>query len=388
MTGERRRHAGHGPSRRTWESDGSGHVTGDPQMTSWSDDLAADVVVVGAGNAAMCAALAARERARVIVLERATEIERGGNTAFTAGAMRVAYDGVEELRRADARSVRRTEMSPPTSATTPEAAVLRRTWPGVTEYRTDPDLVETAGRPEPRDPALDGDQGGPLRPDLRTPGVQGRWSVQVLGRADRRGLRRRAGPGRGLDADRRRRRDRGPLRRPRGAALIADDDGRPRRPRQAGRRHRATFRASAVVLAAGGFQANTEWRTRYLGPGWDLAKVRGTRFNTGDGLRMALDIGRHAARHWSGCHAVRLGPQRARVRRPGGRRRLPEAQLSVRDHGQRRGRALPRRGRRLPQLHLRQVRPRDPGPAPPVRLAGLRRQGRPPAARRVPHPRR
>jgi tricarballylate dehydrogenase len=60
----------------------------------------------------------------------------------------------------------------------------------------------------------------------------------------------------------------------------------------------------SVVLAAGGFQANVEWRTRYLGPGWDTAKVRGTRFNTGDGLRMALDIGAMAAGQWSGCHAV------------------------------------------------------------------------------------
>jgi tricarballylate dehydrogenase len=57
-------------------------------------------------------------------------------------------------------------------------------------------------------------------------------------------------------------------------------------------------------LAAGGFQANTEWRTRYLGPGWELAKVRGTRFNTGDAIRMALDIGAAPAGNWSGCHAV------------------------------------------------------------------------------------
>jgi tricarballylate dehydrogenase len=60
----------------------------------------------------------------------------------------------------------------------------------------------------------------------------------------------------------------------------------------------------AVVLAAGGFQANTEWRTRYLGPGWELAKVRGTRFNTGDAIRMALDIGAQPVGNWSGCHAV------------------------------------------------------------------------------------
>jgi len=64
------------------------------------------------------------------------------------------------------------------------------------------------------------------------------------------------------------------------------------------------LKAKAVVLAAGGFQANTEWRTRYMGPGWELAKVRGTRFNTGDAIRMALDIGAAAHGNWSGCHAV------------------------------------------------------------------------------------
>ena len=45
-------------------------------------------------------------------------------------------------------------------------------------------------------------------------------------------------------------------------------------------------------------------RTRYLGPGWELAKVRGTQFNTGDGINMALNIGAQSAGHWSGCHSV------------------------------------------------------------------------------------
>ena len=62
--------------------------------------------------------------------------------------------------------------------------------------------------------------------------------------------------------------------------------------------------AQSIVLASGGFQSNTEWRTRYLGPGWELAKVRGTRFNTGDGIRMALDAGASPQGNWSGCHAV------------------------------------------------------------------------------------
>jgi tricarballylate dehydrogenase len=64
------------------------------------------------------------------------------------------------------------------------------------------------------------------------------------------------------------------------------------------------LRARSVVLACGGFEANPEWRTRYLGPGWDLAKVRGSRYNTGDGIRMALDIGAAPRGNWSGCHAV------------------------------------------------------------------------------------
>src|SRR5205823_639977 len=62
--------------------------------------------------------------------------------------------------------------------------------------------------------------------------------------------------------------------------------------------------ARAIVLACGGFEANPEWRTRYLGPNWDLARVRGTRHNTGEGIKMALDIGAQPYGHWSSCHAV------------------------------------------------------------------------------------
>src|SRR6185295_7041023 len=89
----------------------------------------------------------------------------------------------------------------------------------------------------------------------------------------------------------------------RALSLIADDDGvhgvvvkKDNRTQE--------VRSRTVVLAAGGFQANTEWRTRYMGPGWELAKVRGTRFNTGDAIRMALDAGAAATGNWSGCHAV------------------------------------------------------------------------------------
>ena len=60
----------------------------------------------------------------------------------------------------------------------------------------------------------------------------------------------------------------------------------------------------SVILASGGFESNSDWRTRYLGPGWDLVKVRGTRHNMGEGIKMALDIGAMPYGNWSGCHAV------------------------------------------------------------------------------------
>ena len=63
------------------------------------------------------------------------------------------------------------------------------------------------------------------------------------------------------------------------------------------------IRSKAVVLACGGFEANAEMRARYLGPGWDTVHVRGVPFNTGDGFRMAIDIGALPHGSWSTCHA-------------------------------------------------------------------------------------
>lgn len=58
-----------------------------------------DVVVVGAGNAAFSAAHAAVERVgRVLVLEKAPREWAGGNSYFTAGAIRTTYDNLEDLR--------------------------------------------------------------------------------------------------------------------------------------------------------------------------------------------------------------------------------------------------------------------------------------------------
>ena len=100
-----------------------------------------DVVIVGAGNAALCAALAAAESgATVLVLERAPAAEAGGNSRFTAGAFRCVYDGVDDLK-ALMPDLTAEEIANTDFGTYTEAQFFDDMG-RVTEYRTDPELCE------------------------------------------------------------------------------------------------------------------------------------------------------------------------------------------------------------------------------------------------------
>src|SRR5271167_1444831 len=113
---------------------------------------ATDVIVVGAGNAAFCAALAAAEQGvSVLMLERASEAEAGGNSRFTAGAFRCVYDGVDDLR-ALMPDLTDAEVSVTDFGTYTEAQFFDDMG-RITEYRTDPELCEllvTRSRPTMR----------------------------------------------------------------------------------------------------------------------------------------------------------------------------------------------------------------------------------------------
>ena len=255
------------------------------------------VVVVGGGNAALCAAIAARERgADVLLLERAPFEQRGGNSRFTAGGMRVAYDGVEDLR-ALMPDLSETEL-----ARTDFGAYPRDQFYDdmgrVTQYRTDPDLAAKLIDESLATLHWMAGHGVRFLP------MYGRQSFERDGKARFwGGLTVEAwggGPGLvdGLTAIAERMGV--TLRYGVRAQALALTDGRVNGVRVQGE----TVAADAVVLACGGFEANAAWRTRYLGAGWELAKVRGTRFNTGDGIRMALNVGAASRGHWSGCHAV------------------------------------------------------------------------------------
>ena len=100
-----------------------------------------DVIVVGGGNAALCAALSASEHgARVALLERAPEDERGGNSAFAGGTFRAVYEGLEDVRKLvpDLSDEEIAETDFGSYSTDQFFDDMAR----VTRYRTDPDLCE------------------------------------------------------------------------------------------------------------------------------------------------------------------------------------------------------------------------------------------------------
>ena len=259
-----------------------------------------DVIVVGGGNAALCAALSAKETAkRVLVLERAPESEAGGNSRFTAGLLRIVYNGADDLGRLielSREEIERTDFG------TYTAEQFLDDMARVTEYRCDPDLTEALVK-----------QSFPTALWMRKKGVRftaawGRQAFKIDGRFKFwGGLTLEAiGGGPGLVESLTAAAKKNGIEiwyLASATSLIADDAGvHGVVVKRAGKT--TEVKAKAVVLAAGGFQANAEWRARYLGPGWELAKVRGTRFNTGDAIRIALDIGAQPVGNWSGCHAV------------------------------------------------------------------------------------
>ena len=261
-----------------------------------------DVIIVGAGNAAFCAAHAARDHgASVLILEKAPKEKAGGNSYFTAGAVRTTYDSLDDLRPLledlSDEQAEATEL-PPYTAHDFSADMQK-----LTEGRCDPRLTDI----------LINDAAGVVtwlyqkgirwrlmydRQSFLVNGKHRFWGGLALGVI---------GGGSGLIEQHTKaalaagteiRYERGLvdlLQSETGAILGVIVDGPDGREEIAG---------GTVVLACGGFEANPRLRAMYLGPNWDIAKVRGTQFNTGEGLQLALNAGAQAYGHWSGCHSI------------------------------------------------------------------------------------
>lgn len=264
------------------------------------NDARYDVVVVGAGNAALVSALSAHEAgARVLMLEKAPKTERGGNSRFSGGLFRFAYNSISEVK----------DLLPNSA---PEARVE------VGEYTLDcfyADLMKvTQGKANPALSMTLVEESLSTMKWLQRHGVQwtwtGLWSV-----SDSDGVKRcnpgsvleATGRGLGLVAALFKAVEREGIDIRYGAGVSGIESGNPEGMITLfleGVRGLEKLSAKAVVLASGGFEANAEMRARYLGPKWESVKVRGTRHNTGEVLEAALAAGASGAGQWDGCHAT------------------------------------------------------------------------------------
>src|SRR5271157_569727 len=262
-----------------------------------------DVIVVGAGNAALCAVLAAHEHgAKALVLEKASEEERGGNSTFTAGGFRFVHHGVDDLRKdvlVDLSDAEAKQMYvPPFTAETYMDDLMK-----VTENLSEPELADLLVNRSRETVVWMREKGVRWIPMFKRQsylvnGIQhffGGMAVEAVGGGWGlvdflfKSAERNAIPVRYNTALRKLTQNRkGEIT---GVTVFGPDGYE-------------DIAAKSVVLACGGFEADPEMRVRYYGPGWEMAKVRGTRHNTGDGIKAALEIGAAAFGGWSTCHAV------------------------------------------------------------------------------------
>ncbi|KAI7879456.1 fumarate reductase flavoprotein subunit [Lichtheimia hyalospora FSU 10163] len=266
-----------------------------------------DVIVVGGGNAGYAAAISAKQAGanKVLLIEKSTEdAYPGGNSYFTAGAFRTVFHGLDDLlpilHNVDAETVKLIDMEPYTREQFYND-VMR-----VSGGRSDPALANVLVD-ESRD-TIDW---------LNKVGIQFRLSFnrqayKVDGRYKFWG----------------------------GMVLSTNNGGigMMKNYYQAAKEHnvivrhgtsltkilthqhqskvtgiqvittqgeKQTLSTNALILACGGFEANPAMRAQYLGPNWDLAHVRGTPYNTGEGLMIAQrDCNVKTAGSWSSCHAT------------------------------------------------------------------------------------
>lgn len=261
---------------------------------------ACDVLVVGTGMGGIAAAIAAHEQgARVIVIDKGPRELAGGSTRLSGGAWRAPRDGYSpEDQYNDIMLVTKGRADP---------ALARRV---SSEAESGIRWLESLGM-RWVDPQKD--EEGSWRPDLTARRVQLHYAPPEpfeLGGVMQKGFGNGA-----VKILHTTLFDRVPVvfgtkaeellvdekRRIRGLRAYSSDDGY------------VEFSAPTVVLATGGFQANPEWRVRYFGRFADEWIVRGSRFSTGDGIRMAMELGGAPIGQWGDFHTPVIDARSARV---------------------------------------------------------------------------
>ncbi|KAF4550087.1 FAD-binding domain-containing protein 18 [Elsinoe fawcettii] len=263
-----------------------------------------DVLVVGGGNAGFCAAISAAENGaqKVIIIDKCPEEWSGGNSFFTAGAMRTVHGGLPDLlpvvNNVDKELADRIDLAPYTTS----------------DFRGDMDRI-CQGKSDPTlSSILINESIGTIK-WLAQLGVRfqlsfNRQAFLVDNRYKFWGglaLKTQDG-GKGLIEDHKAAAQRLGIKvyySTSATALHTSAAGAVTSVSVNCRGRSSTISTRATILAAGGFEANPSLRAKHLGRGWDLAYVRGTPHNTGDLLDIAVrDVQAKTAGDWSGCHAT------------------------------------------------------------------------------------
>lgn len=270
-------------------------------MEQMNSDYEADLVVVGAGNAALCAAISARESgAKVLVLERAPKHKRGGNSFFTDGAIRFAYNGIGDIRKIvtdlteeDVQNI----IIPPYKQEDYYNDLMR-----VTEGKSDPELAKQLVKNSYQTVSWMRDHGVNFELSYENQSFENNGKRQFWGGLPVKTRNKGVGLIQQLNE---RVKELGieVFYDARAIKLVRENGKITSIVVQQGDRS-LNIKTAGVVLACGGFEANQEMRTKYMGPEWESAIVRGTEYNTGDGLEMALAVGAQKYGDWSGCHSI------------------------------------------------------------------------------------
>jgi len=259
------------------------------------------IIVVGSGNAALCAGIAALEKgAEVLMIEKANEAEAGGNSRYTAGAMRFVYNSNEDLL--------------PLLLNPEDERIPKTEFGTYTKAKFQRDLLGfNDGRP------LSVHQQILINKSYETLQWLGEHNIKFEPIYSRQcfekdgkyifwgGLTLEAkGEGVGLvEAELEEfARLGGKIQYETSAkSLLTKDD------KVIGVNCETTtgetfLYADAIVLGCGGFEANPELRRKYMGEKWVQSKVRGTKHNMGAGIEMATAIGAAFNGISDGCHAT------------------------------------------------------------------------------------
>ena len=259
------------------------------------------VIVIGSGSAALCAGIAALEKgASVLMIEKADEKEWGGNSRYTAGAMRFAYDSFEDLKPL-LKNPTEEKIAISDFGSYPKAKFLAdlahfNEGEPITElqqYLVDESLNVMqwlASHNIKFDPIYS-------RQTFIKDGKYIFWgglSLEAEGEGDglvHEELKEFLSLG-------------GEIKYNCEALEIVSENNIIKGVKCNINSEEIIIECNAVVLACGGFESNKALREKYLGEKWGQAKVRGTRHNMGKGLEMATHLGAALNGFFGGCHAT------------------------------------------------------------------------------------